>query len=247
MAVDGRATYWASKLDPALPVEFSVELGQSATLGTASIQWEYPAKSFSLLLSADGTHWEEVASTTDNNVALTQVALGGKSANQAKVVLREAHPVHGNIRGHSIFGIRSLSFISNQMEIVTEDCSHAEQSTDARDKWFIVAAAAQDDAPLNRLRAALPALDVAEASLATTMSALFEAMPLVSSCAGANEGLLVGVEPEPAQASHRLVVAGRKNRATHGRDGATGEDLESAELLFKAAREAILDVRAAMR
>merc|ERR1719326_524864 len=93
-------------------------------------------------------------------------------------------------RHHSVFGISSLSFFSNQMETVAEDCSHAEQSADARDKFFIVSATAQDDAPLNRLRAALPALDVAEASLAATMSALFDVMPLVSSCNGAGNGLI---------------------------------------------------------
>merc|ERR1719199_1750100 len=173
---------------------------------------------------------------------MTRVSLGGKSANQAKVVLREAHPVYGKIRGHSIFGISSLSFFSNQMETVAEDCSHAEQSADARDKFFIVAATAQDDAPLNRLRAALPALDVAEASLAATLSALFDAMPLVSACNGASEGLLA--ESLGVQESNGKVAARNADRATLGKDGAADVDLESTEMLFKAARAAILHVRA---
>merc|ERR1719199_877449 len=143
---------------------------------------------------------------------MTRVSLGGKSSTKAKVVLREAHPVYGKIRGHNIFGINSLSFISNQMEMVAEDCSHAEQSVDARDKFFIVAATAQDDAPLNRLRAALPALDVAEASLAATLSAVFEAMPLASSCKGASEGLLM--ESLGVQESKGKVAVKNADRAT---------------------------------
>jgi len=245
MSVDGRSTFWASKLDPTLPVELSVDFGRSAKLDTALIQWEYPAKSFAVLLSADGIHWEEGFSTDVNALKTTRVVLGGKSANQAKVVLREAHPVYGKIRGHSIFGISSLSFFSNQMETVADDCSDAEQSADARDKFFIVAATAQDDAPLNRLRAALPALDVAEASLATSISAIFDAMPLASACKGAGGSLLAEV-PVRMQEPHGKVLAGSEVKAALGKDGTADVDLESTEMLFEAARAAILHMRAAV-
>merc|ERR1719326_796161 len=148
-------------------------------------------------------------------------------------------------RHHSVFGISSLSFFSNQMETVAEDCSHAEQSADARDKFFIVSATAQDDAPLNRLRAALPALNVAEASLATSISALFDVMPLVSSCNGAGEGLIAGRNLR-LERSHGTMSAKTQHRIALGRDGTDEVDLESTELLFKAARAAITNVRAAI-
>merc|ERR1719158_2063683 len=240
MSVDGRSTYWASKLDPMLPVEFSLDFGHSAKLDNALIQWEYPARSFAVLLSADGINWEEAFSTDVNALKVTRFMLGGKSANQAKVVLREAHPVYGKIRGRSIFGISSLSFFSNQMETVAEDCSHAEQSADARDKFFIVAATAQDDAPLNRLRAVLPALDVAAASLATSMSALFDAMPLVSACKGTGGSLLAEGGHVRMQETNGNVAVGSRARAVLGKDGTADVDLESAEMLFETARSAIL-------
>merc|ERR1712046_324841 len=137
--------------------------------------------------------WEEAFSTDVNALKMTRVVLGGKAALRAKIVLRESHPVYGKMRGHSIFGINSLSLSSNQMEIVAEDCTSAEQSADARDKFFMVASTAQDGAALNRLRAALPALDAAEASLATTLSSVFEVMPSISSCGAAEDGLIAGV------------------------------------------------------
>merc|ERR1712196_343850 len=54
MAVDGRTTYWASKLDPVSPVELSIDFGRMAVLESALIQWEYPAKAFSVMISGDG-------------------------------------------------------------------------------------------------------------------------------------------------------------------------------------------------
>ena len=48
MAVDGRSTYWASRLATSSPEELSVDFGFSARVQTAEIEWEYPAKSFSV-------------------------------------------------------------------------------------------------------------------------------------------------------------------------------------------------------
>merc|ERR1712100_583893 len=102
-----------------------------------------------------------------------------------------------------------------------------------RDKFFIVSAAAQDDAPLNRLRAVLPALDVAEASLATSMSALFDAIPSVSACKSAGGSLLAEVEPVHLQESHGKVVAWSEVKAAFSKDGTADVDLESTEMLFE--------------
>merc|ERR1712224_22349 len=130
-------------------------------------------------------------------------------------------------------------------KIVAEDCTSAEQSADARDKFFMVASMAQDGAALNGLRAALPALDAAEAALATTLSSLFEVMPSISSCGAAEDGLIVGVME--VQGSHEKGASLSKGGVSSGRDGTAELDLESTEMLFKAARTAIVQVRAALQ
>jgi len=85
MSVDGHATYWASSFDPVLPVELSVELGSATPLQEASIDWEYPAKAFSISASTDGNQWNEVYSTDVNNLHRTRIPLGGILASRVKV------------------------------------------------------------------------------------------------------------------------------------------------------------------
>ena len=85
MAVDGRSTYWASRLAPSSPEEFSVDFGFSARVQAAEIEWEYPAKSFSVQISEDGTRWVEVYSTDINMLSTTRIRLGHILARKAKV------------------------------------------------------------------------------------------------------------------------------------------------------------------
>merc|ERR1712141_455874 len=65
MAVDGNAaSYWASKMDDVKqPVVFSIDLGEAKALESLEIDFEFPAKSFAVSLSMDGTHFVEGYST----------------------------------------------------------------------------------------------------------------------------------------------------------------------------------------
>ena len=50
----------ASALDPEGPVSITVDLGGEKKLSAAEIQWEFPAKAFSITTSTDGVKWSEV-------------------------------------------------------------------------------------------------------------------------------------------------------------------------------------------
>ena len=90
MAVDGKdATYWASKFDVMEPVSFTIDLGGRKKLESASISWEFPAKSFAILTTEDGEHWTEAFSTNNNVLKTTHVALPFQYATKARLVMHE--------------------------------------------------------------------------------------------------------------------------------------------------------------
>ena len=82
-------TQQASALDPAEPVSLSVDLGGAKKLQTAEIQWEFPAKSFTVSVSTDGVTWTEVFATDSNVLSTTTIALGSVRATKARVVMHE--------------------------------------------------------------------------------------------------------------------------------------------------------------
>merc|ERR1712110_555542 len=171
MAVDGRSTYWASRLAPTSPEELSVDFGFSSRVQAAEIEWEYPAKSFSIQVSEDGARWVEVYSTDINMLNTTRIRLGHILARKAKVVMAEPHVLYGKLHGRTLYGIRSLSFTADGFQTLVEDCAHAEKSNDARDKFFFIAAGSFNEADNSKiLRSEVPALNAARASLATVVS-----------------------------------------------------------------------------
>jgi hypothetical protein len=113
MAVDGSAsTFWvsllrclrgdvllafcvrsyslqASALDSSEPVSITVDLGGERSLRSASILWEFPAKSFTVSVSTDGVKWSEVFATDSNVLSSTTIPLGAVAATKARVVMHE--------------------------------------------------------------------------------------------------------------------------------------------------------------
>ena len=81
----------ASALDPAGPVTITVDLGSSKRLSTVGIQWEFPAKSFTVGVSADGIKWSEVYATDSNVLSSNTIALGSA---RVRVVMHEARGFH---------------------------------------------------------------------------------------------------------------------------------------------------------
>ena len=80
----------ASALDPAGPVTITIDLGGLRKLTAVAIQWEFPAKSYTISVSTDGTKWSEVHATDSNVLSSSSVALGYIPAKRVKVVMHEA-------------------------------------------------------------------------------------------------------------------------------------------------------------
>lgn len=80
----------ASALDPAEPVALTIDFGASKKIQAINIQWEHPAKSFSVSLTADGVKWQEVFATDSNVLGATNIPIGHVRATKARVVMHEA-------------------------------------------------------------------------------------------------------------------------------------------------------------
>jgi len=261
MAVDGRSTYWASRLATSSPEELSVDFGFLARVQGAEIEWEYPAKSFSVYVSEDGVGWVQTYSSDINTLNTTRIRLGHILARKAKVVMAEPHALYGKLHGRSLYGIRSLSFTAEGSQTLVEDCVQAEKSNDARDKFFLVAVGSFTEADTSKiLQSELPALNAARASLATVVSSLSTVLPQLQFChqqpASMRAPLKVNqtaakIEAVPSHAAWSVslsqgdFLAGMSVKASVV-DQQNGIDMEEARLLLTGARAAILQVRAAL-
>ena len=77
-------------MDPEGPVSITVDLGGEKKLRSAEIQWEFPAKAFSITTSTDGVKWSEVYATDSNVLSSSSIALGSASASKVRIVMHEA-------------------------------------------------------------------------------------------------------------------------------------------------------------
>lgn len=189
MAVDGSSnTFWASALDPTEPVTLTIDLGGQQKLESLAISWEFPAKSFAVSVSSDGVKWVEVYATDSNVLASTQVSLGAVTASKVRVIMHEAHALHGIFQGHAVFGITDLALRSTGLQAIVEDCAVAAKSHDARDKYFQSFVGEFGECSSKALRSELPALEAAKASVASTVSELVDILPKLVVCHG--KGLL---------------------------------------------------------
>jgi hypothetical protein len=82
--------FQASGLDPVGPVAVTVDLGGQKKLKSVEIQWEFPAKAFTVSVSTDGTKWSEVHATDSNILSSSSIALGSTPASKVRVVMHEA-------------------------------------------------------------------------------------------------------------------------------------------------------------
>jgi len=59
-------------------------------LSDVQIEWEFPAKAFTVSVSTDGVKWSEVYATDSNILSSSSIALGAVDAAKVRVVMREA-------------------------------------------------------------------------------------------------------------------------------------------------------------
>lgn len=255
MTVDGHeGSYWASKFDPQEPVELTVDLGEIRKVHDLRINWEYPAKAFSVLLASSSEQFMEVYATDANVLKETRVPLHSL-ARLVKIVMHEPHPVHGSFQGHALYAIKSLAVHGTPLETIVEECSKAAASQDARDKYFASVVREHDPSPGKALRSELPALEAAKSALSVAVSELAAVLPDVPACKGAG-GLLnaVAAEPRPAAGLERAASAegaetvSELSNAAGTRSTVTGKapsflDLEEVDALVVEARANIVGVR----
>jgi hypothetical protein len=184
MAVDRLSgSYWASRLgDVREPVVFTIDFGAIHKLQLGVITWEFPAKSFAISTTTDGTHWKEVYSTDVNSLFENRVPFGSRFAAKVKLELREPHPVYGRFEGQALYGINSILLSAVRLRPVLVDCSKAAEAADARDKFFMSHVGEYDLAASKALRSELPSLEAAKSSLAATISELAAVLPDLASC-----------------------------------------------------------------
>jgi hypothetical protein len=113
--LDGTTSFWASKpTDIAEPVEFTIDLGDSMSLQSLEISWEFPAKKYRVQLSADGTTWTDVYSTDANFMSKSSLSLTNQYASKVNIIMLEPHPLYGVLNGHSLYGIMSVACIARR-------------------------------------------------------------------------------------------------------------------------------------
>ena len=153
-------------------------------------------------------------------------------------------------QGHLLYGIKSVSVYADGLTAIVADCSKAAKSADARDKYFLVSVGESDPFPAQALRSELPALEAAQASLASTTSDLADVLPRISLC---HAGVMSAVkDAESPEGRNVLGAVGHADAgpsfiaSTSGggsRVAQSAFDQGAVDLLLQEARASIVGVR----
>jgi len=245
MAVDGSSnTFWASTLDPDSDVTITVDFGAAVKLSAAELQWEFPAKAFSVSVSTDGAKWSEVYATDSNVLSSTSVALGSTLASQLRIVMHEAA---GTFQGHSVYGIRGLTLLAHRLKTIIADCTTAAKINDARDKYFETHVAEFVPCSSKALRSELPSLEVARASVASVAAELKGILPKLGSCHGAALVKVLGVLwASGASYSPSHLSSEARAQLVQNVDSQNGINSNAAIALMRQARSIIVAARGAL-
>ena len=101
-------------MDPAGPVELTVDVGSQRKLASVEIAWEFPAKAFTVSISTDGVKWSEVHATDSNILSSSRIQLGSAHASKIKVVMHQVrmvtHALHDAAACSALSGSWPLSW-----------------------------------------------------------------------------------------------------------------------------------------
>lgn len=249
MSVDkSSSTFWASALNPSGPVTITADLGGEKRLSAVSIDWEFPAKAFTVSVSTDGVKWSEVYATDSNVLGSSSIALGAVPATKVRVDMREAA---GAFQGHAVYGIRALAVLAPRLRSIVEDCALAAKSADARDKYFETYVGGAAPGASKALRSELPSLEAARASVATVVSELGRVLPQISSCRGAASliraaGSSIMLQQVTAGSAQVASAGTSASQVTNDVDKQNGIDTEGVGALIREARRVIIAARSAL-
>jgi len=250
MAVDdSAATFWASKFDSSEPVEYVIDFGEVHKLASVELSWEFPAKAFTVSLSADGEHFTEAFATDANVLKYSKVSLGSAPARKLRIAMHEPHPTHARLQGHLLYGIRSVAVYADRLSAIVSGCAQASKSSDARDKYFLSYVGESDPFPAKSLRSELPALESAEVSLATTASELADVLPRLGLCRTETMPTSITGMAKQSHSSSFItnVAASFASKSIGAPAGLVNEqnglDVAALDLLLQEARASIIGVR----
>merc|ERR1711920_502814 len=158
------ATFWASSFGEVGPVSLTVDFGEARRVDFMKIAWEFPALSYSVFAMSEDNHWTEAFAMRGNVVKTSRIPLG-LTTSKIRIDMKDPSPSHGTFSNQPAYGIKSVVLLSPRLQASLEDCDVVSQSKDARDKYFAVSVADFDPAARSAVRAELPALAAATASL----------------------------------------------------------------------------------
>lgn len=222
-------TFWASRPGVVGPIALTIDFGEARSIDLLKIVWEFPAQSFAVSVSVGDSEWTEVFATAVNMVRVSRIPLG-LMASKVRVDMKKPHPLAGTLSGQLIYGIRTIVALAPRLEAALDDCITASHSKDARDKYFTVVVPDFDPTASAALRAELPAIAAAMASLSVALGDIV-ALP---SCDG-KEALLT---------TSSLNVASSNPRTGGVTDGYDDADVK---LLLATARSMIVGARDALQ
>lgn len=210
------ATFWASRPGDVGPIALTVDLGEARSISLVKIVWEFPAQSFAVSVSLDGSDWTEIFATSVNMVQVSRIPLG-LTASKLRIDMTKPHPFAGSASGKPVYGVRSIAALAHRLDATLDDCATASHSKDARDKYFPIAVSDFDPASSAALHAQQPSVVAAKASLSAALGEI-GALP---SCD--NQGPLLGsrgllVSPSSNDAEDELLLATARSMIITARD-----------------------------
>ena len=147
-----------------------------------------------------------------------------------------------------MYGIKSVSVYASRLQAIVTECSKAARSTDARDKYFLIAAREYDPSAAKSLLAEAPALEAAKATLASTVSELGNVLPKLSSCVGAAMATKSAARARIQKEQRQFVSARSHLRSAlgHFRDESDSDVERDLDALLAEARATIIKIRGAL-
>jgi len=181
-AVDGDAnSFWASGSDPTSGVDLHMDLGVTKHIRAVEIDWEYPAQAFELQVARGGV-WSRAISVAGNNLKRNRYQGLSIAGSALRIRMTKPHPALGNADGHALFGIRNIRVIATSTRFVVQDCSEAEDNSDARDKFFMSAVPNFDPSVSFAAKQGAGLLAATEDHLGNLLASLYAALPTLAAC-----------------------------------------------------------------
>jgi len=239
-------SYWASAPDPVSRVDVQLDFGTAKQIKVIELDWEHPAQAFELQVAMYGRKWATIFATSGNNLQTTKYVGPIVSGTALCIRMAQPHPTLGNSDGHAVYGIRGIRVLAASARPVVQDCAEAEDNTDAKDKFFMVAVPELNPGAASAAKANAVLLQAAEAHLGNSLSELYVAMPMLAAC-----GFKASFGKRPAEMLAERVAGRMRQSSRAAGDAAStavaaigpsiGVDMEALRSLVVSTRSALAE------